>query len=94
MAFGYILAAVTGLCFERFLTKRDPAAELPIGLGDIKLISVGGLWAGPSCLALSLVFACIFGWAWAHTKKQKFIPFAPFFISGEILSLIIFSFLV
>lgn len=93
MAFGYMLAAVIGLIFDKIMSKRDPAADAPIGMGDIKLISVGGLWCGPTGLAIALVLACIFGTAWAYHKKQKYIPFAPFFIVGGILSLIITTFL-
>ncbi|MBQ6736460.1 MAG: prepilin peptidase [Alphaproteobacteria bacterium] len=93
MAFGYIMAAVVGLIFDRIITRHNPGADTPIGMGDIKLIAVGGLWCGPLGLAISLVLACIFGAAWAYRKKQKFIPFAPFFIIGGILSLIITAFL-
>ncbi len=94
MAFGYIMAAVIGLLFDKIITKNNPSAETPIGMGDIKLISVGGLWCGPTGLAIALVLACIFGATWAYRKKQKFIPFAPFFIIGGFLSLIITAFLV
>ena len=89
MAFGYIMAAVIGLIFDRIITQHNPLAETPIGMGDIKLIAVGGLWCAPSGLAIALILACIFGAAWAYRKKQKFIPFAPFFIMGAILSLIV-----
>lgn len=94
MTFGYIMAAVIGLIFAKIIAHRDPHADAPIGMGDIKLIAVGGLWCGPTGLAIGLIFACIFGAAWAYRKKQKFIPFAPFFIIGGILSLIITAFLV
>ena len=94
MAFGYMLAAVVGLIFDKILTRKNPKAESPIGMGDIKLISVGGLWCGPTGLAIALVLACIFGATWAYRKKQKFIPFAPFFIIGGFLSLIIIAFLI
>lgn len=93
MTFGYIMAATIGLIFDRIITRRTPGADTPIGMGDIKLIAAGGLWCGPTGLAITLVFACIFGAAWAYRKKQKFIPFAPFFIIGGILSLIITAFL-
>ena len=93
MTFGYIMAEVIGLIFDWFMTRRNPAAETPIGMGDIKLIAVGGLWCGPAGLGIALVLACIFGAAWAYRKKQKFIPFAPFFIIGGILSLIATAFL-
>jgi len=94
MVFGYIMAAVIGLVFDKIVTHRDPTAAAPIGMGDIKLIAVGGLWCGPTGLAIALVLACIFGAAWAYRKKQKFIPFGPFFIIGGILSLIIIAFLI
>ena len=94
MAFGYMLAAVVGIIFDKILTRKNPKAESPIGMGDIKLISVGGLWCGPTGLAIALVLACIFGATWAYRKKQKFIPFAPFFIIGGFLSLIIIAFLI
>lgn len=94
MTFGYLLSTIIGLIFDKILTKRNPGAESPIGMGDIKLISVGGLWCGPTGLAIALVLACIFGATWAYRKKQKFIPFAPFFIIGGILSLITIAFLI
>lgn len=94
MTFGYIMAAIIGLVFDKIITHRDPTATAPIGMGDIKLIAVGGLWCGPTGLAIALVLACLFGAAWAYRKKQKFIPFAPFFIIGGILSLIIIAFLI
>lgn len=88
------MAAVIGLIFAHIIAKRNPTADSPIGMGDIKLIAVGGLWCGPTGLAISLIFACIFGALWAYRKKQKFIPFAPFFILGGFLSLIIITFLI
>ena len=94
MAFGYMLAAVVVLIFDKILTHKDPNAESPIGMGDIKLISVGGLWCGPTGLAIALVLACAFGATWAYRKKQKFIPFAPFFVIGGFLSLITITFLI
>ena len=93
MTFGYIMAAIIGLIFDRIITKRNPGTDTPIGMGDIKLIGVGGLWCGPQGLAIALIFACIFGAGWGYRKKQKFIPFAPFFIIGAFLSLIISAFL-
>ena len=92
MAFGYILAATVGFIFNYILIRKNPRAESPIGMGDIKLISVGGIWTGPTGLAIALGLACLFGAAWAYRKKQKFIPFAPFFIAGGILSCVAISF--
>ncbi|MBQ0013409.1 MAG: prepilin peptidase [Proteobacteria bacterium] len=88
--FGFLLASVIGIIFER--VKKDSAA--PIGMGDIKLISVGGLWMGPTGLAIALAGACVFGMLWAHRNKQKYIPFAPFFFMGAILSFIALIFLI
>jgi prepilin signal peptidase PulO-like enzyme (type II secretory pathway) len=93
MAFGYLMAATVGVIFDRILQKKNPRAESPIGLGDIKLIAVGGLYLGPTGLAIALGAACLFGAAWAYRKKQRFIPFAPFFIIGGILSWITVAFL-
>lgn len=93
MAFGYLLAATVGLVFDRILQHKNPGTETPIGMGDIKLISVGGLYLGPTGLAIALGGACLFGAIWAHRKRQKFIPFAPFFIMGGILSWITVAFL-
>ncbi|MBO5946758.1 MAG: prepilin peptidase [Alphaproteobacteria bacterium] len=86
--FGYTMSAIIGFAFDYFIRRRTPDAIPPIGMGDIKLIGVGGLWLGTSGLSMALIVACITGAMWARTKKQKFIPFAPFFLLGGILSLI------
>lgn len=87
---GYILASIIGLIFEKY--KQDKI-NTPIGMGDIKLLAVGGLWLGTTGLAIALIFACIFGTIWGHKHKQKFIPFAPFFFMGGFLSFITILFL-
>jgi len=94
MAFGYMLAATVGAIFDRIIQKNNPTPNSPIGMGDIKLIAVGGMFLGPTGLAIALAVACVFGAVWAHRKKQKFIPFAPFFIAGGILSWITIAFLI
>ena len=86
--FGYLMSAFVGFVFDWRIRKKDPDSLSPIGFGDIKLISVGGLWLGASGLGLALVIACIGGAIWARTKKQKYIPFGPFFIIGALLTLI------
>ena len=86
---GYILGAATGFVFDWFRRRRTPDADIPIGMGDIKLLATGGIWLGPNGLAIALLFSCIFGGIWAKTKKQHFIPFAPFFVAGAFLALII-----
>lgn len=91
--FGYTLSAIIGFTFDYIIRRRTPNAIPPIGLGDIKLIAVGGLWLGINGLAFALIIACITGAIWGHCKKQKFIPFAPFFLLGGFLSLIINLFL-
>ena len=92
--FGYMLASVIGFLFDYFMRKKEPDAISPIGMGDIKLIGVGGLWLGVNGLAITLIIACITGAIWARTKKQKYIPFAPFFLLGGFLSFIGLYFLI
>lgn len=86
--FGYLMAISIGYIFDYFIRKKNANSDTPIGMGDIKLIGVGGLWLGTSGLSIALIIACISGAIWARSKKQKYIPFAPFFIIGGILSLI------
>ena len=88
---GYILTSITGFVFTKI--KSDSATP-PIGFGDIKLITVGGIWLGTNGLAIALAVACLGGLIWGISKKQKFVPFAPFFVFGGILSLIITTFLI
>ena len=87
---GYALASIIGLLFEKFSKNK---IDTPIGMGDIKLLAVSGLWLGTNGLAIALVYSCIFGSIWAHNKKQKFIPFAPFLFLGGFLSFITILFL-
>ena len=90
---GYALGAITGFVFDVIRRRRTPDADTPIGMGDIKLLATSGLWLGLNGLAIALVCSCIFGGIWARIRKQRFIPFAPFFIAGAILSLIAITFL-
>ena len=87
---GYTLASIIGLLFEKFSKNK---IDTPIGMGDIKLLAISGLWLGTNGLAIALVYSCIFGSIWAHNKKQKFIPFAPFLFLGGFLSFITILFL-
>ena len=91
---GYLLGAITGFVFDYVIRKKNPKSDAPIGMGDIKLLATGGLWLGTFGLSVALIFACIFGGIWGRYKKQRFIPFAPFFVTGAILALIIMAFLV
>ena len=90
---GYALGALTGFVFDFIRRRNNPNADTPIGMGDIKLLATGGVWMGLNGLAIALVLSCIFGGIWAKVKKQRFIPFAPFFVAGAILALIIAVFL-
>lgn len=87
--FGYGLAMITGILFS----KIRPDLDSPIGMGDIKMLSAGGLWLGVTGLSIALILSCIFGSAWGVYKKQKYIPFGPFFIASSFLTLIILRFL-
>ena len=91
--FGYVITSVISMIFAAARHKNNDL-HAPIGLGDIKLISVGGIWLGTTGLASALVIACIAGIVWGARKHQKYIPFAPFFIGGGILSLIVICFLI
>lgn len=91
--FGYIMSVMVGFVFDWRIRKKTPNAITPIGMGDIKLISVGGLWLGANGLGIALVIACITGIIWARIRKQKYIPFGPFFIFGGFLALIANTFL-
>lgn len=90
---GYAIAAGIGYIFERRTTKQDASAPSPIGMGDIKLIATGGIWLGATGLSIALLFSYITAAIWAKHHKQKYIPFAPFFISGGILAFIVNAFL-
>jgi len=85
---GYALGALVGYVFDIIRRRHNPDADTPIGMGDIKLLATGGIWLGPNGLAIALVLSCIFGAIWSGIKKQRFIPFAPFFVAGAILALI------
>ncbi len=91
---GYALGAIVGYVFDFIRRRRNPDADTPIGMGDIKLLATGGLWLGPNGLAIALVLSCIFGGIWSKINKQQFIPFAPFFVAGAILALIAHAFLI
>jgi prepilin signal peptidase PulO-like enzyme (type II secretory pathway) len=91
--FGYTMSAIIGIIFDIRLRRRDPNIISPIGMGDIKVLGVGGLWLGTTGLAIALLCACILGGMWSHRKHQKYIPFAPFFVCGGILALIAITFL-
>ena len=92
--FGYIMTATIGAAFDHKLQQKSPDATPPIGMGDIKLIGVGGLWLGTAGLSVALIIACILGAIWAHKHKQKYIPFGPFFITAGFLSFIATIFLI
>ncbi len=91
---GYAISAGLGYLFERRTAKNDATAPSPIGLGDVKLIATGGIWLGATGLAAALALSYIGAAVWARRNKQKFIPFAPFFIAGGILAFIMNIFLV
>ncbi|MDW2994586.1 MAG: A24 family peptidase [Alphaproteobacteria bacterium] len=86
--FGYIMSATIGFIFDTIMRRKNPKSDTPIGMGDIKLLGVGGMWLGLSGLAVALIIACISGAIWARTHNQRFIPFAPFFFIGGFLSLL------
>jgi len=60
----------------------------PIGMGDVKLLAAGGFWLGFDGLAVAVCGACLFGFIWAKVRKQKYVPFAPFFFAGMALFIV------
>jgi prepilin signal peptidase PulO-like enzyme (type II secretory pathway) len=98
-AFGYALSFTVGQIFKKSAEHRSKSAKKsdyrlpitdyhPIGLGDVKLLAAGGIWLGTSGLAAAIVISCIVGGIWGLRKKQKYIPYAPFFFIGAIIALI------
>ena len=92
--FGYTMAMIIGWIFDTHMQRTNKNTDTPIGMGDIKLLGVGGLWLGTNGLAMALIVSCVLGALWARQNKQKFIPFAPFFFIGGFLSFIINLFLI
>ena len=91
--FGYLMSLAVGVVFENVMCRNKKMEFPPIGMGDVKLMAVGGLWLGTTALAVALIFAGVLGGIWAYRKKQKYIPFAPFFFVGGFLSFVICYFL-
>ena len=90
-ALGYCLGLIVGFVFEH-LKKHEKYP--PIGLGDIKLLGAGGIWLGTFGLSIAMIVSCVLAFVWHIGKKDKYVPFAPFFLIGGFLSLIIIQFLV
>ena len=91
-AMGYCLGLIVGFLFERF--QKPDEKYPPIGLGDIKLLGAGGIWLGTIGLGFAMIIACVFSYIWGFKNKKRYIPFAPFFLMGVFLSLIIIQFLI
>lgn len=87
-AIGYVFGFTLNMAFK-FLRRKKKDDYDPIGMGDVKLIAAGGAWLGLMGLFTAIVISCIAGAIWGATRKEKYIPFAPFFFVGGILSAII-----
>lgn len=81
----YLITCGLGWLFDK-LKKTDLTS---IGFGDIKLLSVCGIWLGSYGLAISLIIACVLAGIWAKKHHQQYVPLAPFLLSGAIIALII-----
>ena len=90
-AMGYCLGLIVGFVFEH--VKKNQKYP-PIGMGDIKLLGAGGIWLGTLGLAVAMLISCVLAYIWNWKKHEQYIPFAPFFIIGGFLSLIIIQFLI
>ena len=89
-AMGYCLGLIVGFVFEHI--KKEQKYP-PIGMGDIKLLGAGGVWLGTLGLSVAMIIACVLGMLWNWRRHEQYIPFAPFFLGGGFLSLIIIQFL-
>ena len=87
-AIGYALGAGVGLSFSRLSKSARNAEYPPIGIGDIKLLGAGGIWLGPTGLAIATFIACITGIVWGRRHRARYIPFAAFFVPGAIIALL------
>ncbi len=79
---GYLLPILIGMMFYK---KSDSA----IGGGDIKLLSVGGLWLGIMGLSVAIGASAALAAIYGKYKKTREIPYAPFFIVGALVSIIL-----
>ena len=94
-ALAYAMTAIIGYLFEKSnYIKKQKNSYPPIGMGDIKLLAVGGLWLGMTGLSVAIIAATLISAIWGWRQKQRFIPFAPFFFIGAILSLLSMAFLI
>ena len=89
-ATGYCLGLIVGFLFEKIKSNEKYP---PIGMGDIKLLGAGGIWLGTLGLGIAMVISCVLAYVWNWKKREKYIPFAPFFLTSGFLSLIIIQFL-
>ena len=90
-AMGYCLGLIVGFVFQHFKKNSDYP---PIGMGDIKLLGAGGIWLGTVGLSIAMITSCVLAYIWNWNKQEKYIPFAPFFLAGGFLALIIIKFLI
>lgn len=77
----YVVAAAAGYILGFALMMVTLKREA-LGFGDVKLLAVSGLWLGVQGLSVSVVTACVVGIACGLSRKQKYIPFAPFMAIG------------
>ena len=96
IVFLYIKARKDVKCKNKRLRSETDTAWNdfdPIGMGDIKLLAAGGIWLGISGLAIALIISSIAGAVWGMWRRQKFVPFAPFFFAGMAVAIITLVFL-
>ena len=89
-AMGYCLGLIVGFIFDKIKPNQKYP---PIGMGDIKLLGAGGIWFGTMGLSLAMIISCVLAYIWNWKRKEKYIPFAPFFLISGFLSLLIIQFL-
>jgi leader peptidase (prepilin peptidase)/N-methyltransferase len=76
-----IIAAILGYAVGFALMLATIKKEA-LGYGDVKLLSVAGLWMGIDGLSFGVICGCVLGVIWGLARKQRYVPFAPFLFAG------------
>ncbi len=79
---GYVLPILIGI----ILYKKSKDS---IGGGDLKLLALGGLWLGITGFTIAVVISAILSGLYSYKYKTKQIPYAPFFLVGTVVYLLV-----
>lgn len=90
----YVISAIlySALIFMIGKIVTSVLKKEALGLGDVKLFAVCGLWLGLSNLTLFLIFCgvlgVVFGGIWQYLSGKKIFPFGPAIIASFLLLLL------